>query len=77
MKCVICTDGQTQPGKTTVTLERGGATLVVKGVPARVCDNCGEAYVDEQVTRRLIETAAEALRAGVQVDVREFAAEVQ
>lgn len=74
MKCVICKNGETQPGKTTVTLERGGTTLVVKGVPARVCDNCGEAYVDEEVTRELTQAAAEALRAGVQVDVREFVA---
>jgi len=72
MKCVICKRGEARPGKTTVTLERGGATLVVKGVPARVCGNCGEAYVDQEITRRLFETAEKALRAGVQVDVREF-----
>jgi YgiT-type zinc finger domain-containing protein len=74
MKCVICKHGETRAGRTTVTLERGGATLVVKGVPARICDNCGEAYVDEEITRQLLGTAEEALRAGVQVDVREFAA---
>ncbi len=74
MKCVICKHGETQPGKTTVTIERGGATLVVKGVPARICDNCGEAYVDEEISRQLPDIAKEALRAGVQVDIREFAA---
>jgi len=74
MKCVICKNGETRPGKTTVTLERGGVTLATKGVPARICDNCGEAYVDEGITRRLLATAEEALRAGVQVDVREFVA---
>jgi YgiT-type zinc finger domain-containing protein len=74
MKCVICKNGETQPGKTTVTLELGGTTLVVKRVPARVCDNCGEAYVDEEVTRELTHAVTEALRAGFQVDVREFVA---
>lgn len=34
MKCVICKHGETQVGTTTVTLERGGLTLVVKAVPA-------------------------------------------
>jgi YgiT-type zinc finger domain-containing protein len=72
MKCVICKHGETRAGKTTVTLEPRGATLVVKSVPARVCDNCGEAYVDEDVARQLLETAELALRAGVHVDVREF-----
>lgn len=74
MKCVICKHGEIRPGRTTVTLEHGGATLVIKGVPARICDNCGEAYVDEEITRQLLGIAEEALRAGVQVDVREFAA---
>jgi YgiT-type zinc finger domain-containing protein len=74
MKCVVCKHGETRPGKTTVTLERGGVTLVVKSVPAQICDNCGEAYVDEEVSRQLIGTADQALQAGVQVDVREFAA---
>jgi YgiT-type zinc finger domain-containing protein len=73
MKCVICRHGETGPGETTVTLERGGATLVIKRVPARICDNCGEAYVDGQITHQLLGTAEDALRVGVQVDVREFA----
>jgi YgiT-type zinc finger domain-containing protein len=74
MKCVICRQGETQPGTTTVTLERGGMTLVIKGVPARVCDNCGEEYVDERVTERLLATADQAAQAGVQVDVRQYVA---
>ena len=72
MKCVICRHGETHPGKTTVTLERGGTTLVLKGVPAGICNNCGEAYVDEAIARQLLGSADEALKAGVQVDVREF-----
>jgi YgiT-type zinc finger domain-containing protein len=74
MKCVICKNGHTRPGKATVTLERNGTTLVVKGVPANVCANCGEEYVDEETTAKLIKTAEEAAESGVQVDVREYAA---
>jgi uncharacterized protein with ATP-grasp and redox domains len=44
----------------------------VKGVPAEVCDNCGEAYVDETTAHHLLKVAEEAVRVGVQVDVREF-----
>ena len=73
MKCVICRQGETRPGKVTVTLERDSLTLVVKSVPAQVCENCGEAYVEAEVTRRLLQTAREALRAGVEVEIREFA----
>ena len=72
MKCPICRTGDTQPGKATVTLEREGLTLVVRGVPARVCVNCGEEYVDEVDTERLMAAGEDALRAGVKVDVREY-----
>jgi YgiT-type zinc finger domain-containing protein len=57
MKCVICKHGEVTSGTATVTLERDKTTLVIKGVPARVCTNCGEEYVDEDTTRQLLETA--------------------
>lgn len=74
MKCVICKGGGTRSGRTAVTLEREGTTLVFKGVPAEVCANCGEAYVAEEVSRQILATAEAAARSGVQVDVREFVA---
>ena len=74
MKCVMCKHGETEPGTTTITLERGTLTLVTKGVPAQVCSNCGEAYVDEETTRRLLETAEAEARAGAQVEVRQYKA---
>ena len=74
MKCVVCKIGSTNLGNTTVTLERDSMTLVFKGVPAQVCSNCGEAYVDADTTRQILLKAEEAARSGVQVDVRQFAA---
>src|SRR6266550_3351807 len=58
MKCVICKKGETKAGTATVTLDKDGATLVFKGVPARVCTNCGEEYVDENITASLLRSAA-------------------
>lgn len=73
MKCVICRQDETIPGFTTVTLERDSLTLVIKQVPAQVCPNCGEAYVDEDVTARLLEDAETMADAGALVDVRHYA----
>ncbi len=72
MKCVICKQGETQPGHTTVTLERDRAVLVFRNVPAEVCANCGEAYISEKITAQLLEEAEEAVQARVQVGVREL-----
>lgn len=72
MKCVICKEGESSPGRTSLTLERGNAILVFKNVPAQICANCGESYMEEEVGARLLESADEAARAGVLVEVREY-----
>ena len=74
MKCIICKQGETRPGLATVTLEREGTMLIVKSVPAQVCQNCGEEYITESITAKLLQQAEEAVRAGVQVTVRTYAA---
>jgi YgiT-type zinc finger domain-containing protein len=74
MKCVICQQGETRAGKTSVTLERDGATLVFKGVPASVCANCGEEYVDGEITAKLLKSAEEAARSGIEVEIRQYTA---
>ncbi|WP_152050805.1 type II toxin-antitoxin system MqsA family antitoxin [Tautonia marina] len=74
MICAICKRAETEPGSTTVTLERDGSTLVIKDVPAAVCPNCGEAYIGEAESARLLEIAEALHQAGAQVDVRRFAA---
>jgi YgiT-type zinc finger domain-containing protein len=73
MKCIVCHNGETQPGTTTVTFHREGQTVVVNEVPAEVCENCGEAYVAEDVTVQVLEIAAHARKAHAQVLVRDFA----
>ena len=39
MTCVLCKNGVTRPGMVTVTLERGKTVVVVRDVPADVCEN--------------------------------------
>jgi YgiT-type zinc finger domain-containing protein len=73
MKCVVCNQAETLPGVTSVLLERGQLTLVVKNVPARVCPNCGEAYANEKVTARLLREAEQLFKMGAKVEIREYA----
>jgi YgiT-type zinc finger domain-containing protein len=74
MNCVICKHGILSEGHTTLTLERDGVVVVFKQVPAQVCDTCGEAYIDEAVSHRLLIAADETVRAGAEVEVRRYAA---
>ena len=56
----------------TVTIERDALTFVVKKVPARVCNNCGEEYVDEQIAAELFISAADIAKSGAELDVRNY-----
>ena len=51
MRCPICKQGETRPGKTTVTLHQAETVLMVRHVPAEVCQNCGEVYLSEEVAQ--------------------------
>ena len=73
MKCVICKQGETHPGETVVTLQRDDRTLVFKGVPAEICENCGEYYLSDEVAARLYAQAEESLRHGAEVEIGRYA----
>jgi YgiT-type zinc finger domain-containing protein len=74
MKCVICKQGETAIGRATVTLERGRTTVVIKDVPAEICDNCGEYYLSEEVTERVQKLAQQAVQQGAEIEVLRYAA---
>jgi YgiT-type zinc finger domain-containing protein len=68
----MCPAGTLQEGSTTVTMERDGAMIVFKEVPADVCNTCGEAYLDEEVSEHVYQQAEAAVEIGVEVDVRRY-----
>lgn len=74
MKCVLCKHGDTRPGEATVTLERGGTTVILKGVPAEVCENCGEYYLSEKISEQVLLRAEQAVKGGAEVEILRFAA---
>ncbi len=74
MKCVICKQGQTNDGLATVTLVRGPTTVVIKDVPADICDNCGEYYLSEDVSAKVQSLAEHAFQHGAEVEILRYAA---
>jgi YgiT-type zinc finger domain-containing protein len=74
MKCVLCKQGDTRAGETTVTLQRGNTIVVLKAVPAEICENCGEYYLSADVTERVMACADVAARNGVEIEVMNYAA---
>ncbi|AWP23370.1 hypothetical protein C4901_08515 [Acidiferrobacter sp. SPIII_3] len=74
MKCVLCNNGDTHPGHVHVTLSRADTVVVVKDVPADVCENCGEYYLSEAVTEKILAQASTAMERGAEIEVFRFAA---
>jgi YgiT-type zinc finger domain-containing protein len=74
MKCVLCKHGETHPGQATVTLQRGATTVILKGVPADVCQNCGEYYLSDEVAGQVLERAEAAVNSGAEVEILRYAA---
>jgi len=74
MKCTLCKLGETRPGHVTVTLQRGETTVIIKEVPAQVCENCDEYYLTKDVTERVLAMGEDAVKKNVEVEVLRFAA---
>jgi YgiT-type zinc finger domain-containing protein len=58
--CPIC-GGEKRAGTTTFTVDLGFGVVVVRQVPALVCSQCGESWIEDAVAARL-ERAVEQAR---------------
>ncbi len=74
MKCTICEIGNMKDGRVTVTLERDESIIIVKKVPALVCENCGEYVLNEAVAKKLMDRAEQAVSNNAEVEILQYAA---
>ncbi|MGD2111889.1 MAG: type II toxin-antitoxin system MqsA family antitoxin [Gammaproteobacteria bacterium] len=74
MKCTICKQGETKPGRATVVLERSQTTVVIKDVPAGISENCGEYSLTGEPAGKVMAMAEEVVQNNVEVEVLGFAA---
>lgn len=72
--CCICKHGDIVRGTITSTFERNGTTVVIKSVPAGVCNNCGEEYLEEVTTAKMLAMAEVIAAKGSEVEVVSYAA---
>ncbi|MDT5062724.1 MAG: hypothetical protein QOH63_3183 [Acidobacteriota bacterium] len=61
MKCLVCKHNRFKKGTTVLLIERGNAILLITDIPARVCENCGETYLDEETAQEAQDLANETL----------------
>lgn len=68
----MCKRGETKPGLTSILLTRDDFTLVMRDVPAEICEICGEDYIDGDVAKNLYHMAESMQNAGTVLDVRKY-----
>ena len=61
MKCLVCKHNRFKKGTTLLPIERGKAILLITDIPAHVCTNCGEPYLDEETAQDVQALANERL----------------
>ena len=74
MKCTFCKQGTTRPGNVTVTLNREATVVVIRNVPAEVCENCSEYFLSEDTTDYVLSKAEDAVKKGAEVEILRYAA---
>lgn len=69
MRCVVCKTGETEKGKTTVTLRRAGTVVIVEEVDAHICDTCGHYYLDSETAKIVMDKLKDAVGRGTKLEI--------
>jgi len=66
--CPLC-GGDKASGKTTLTVELGYGIVVIRDVPATVCQQCGADWIDDAIAGKIENIVEEARRKHSQMEV--------
>ncbi|MGI8668941.1 MAG: type II toxin-antitoxin system MqsA family antitoxin [Aridibacter sp.] len=50
MICLVCKHRKMEQGTTILPIERDDEILLITDIPAQICVNCGEAYLEENTS---------------------------
>ena len=67
-RCPLC-GGEKRMGTTTFVVDLKFGVVVVRDVPAFVCETCGDAWIDDSVAEKLDTVVADARRKKAIVEV--------
>lgn len=61
--------GHKEPGYTMFSVDLGDGLVVVRHVPATVCNQCGEEWIDNKIAQQLEDIVTEARQKKHQLEV--------
>jgi len=73
MLCVLC-KGEMKSGKVNFPIDEEDNFILIKGVPAEICGQCGEVFLKDDVAAAIEEIAKTAKATNVEFEILRFAA---
>lgn len=70
--CVMC-KGTLNPGVVNHIVDIGSQIIIVRNVPAMVCDQCGESFYADEHMRKLEELVQNAKLQGMEIAIMDYA----
>lgn len=70
-QCPLC-GGNKEKGLTTFTVDLGFGLLIVRGVPANICSQCGEKWIPSDVAERLEKIAEDVRKKKPELEIVSF-----
>jgi YgiT-type zinc finger domain-containing protein len=72
MICVVCREAHTISGFSSIIFERDEFRAIMHQVPAQVCPDCGESYLDETTTTDLLKRVEQIFEEGILDVVQDY-----
>ncbi len=70
-RCPLC-GGNKEKGLITFTVDLGFGLLIVRGVPANICSQCGEKWIPSDVAERLEKIAEDVRKKKPELEIVSF-----
>ncbi|MGQ9501527.1 MAG: type II toxin-antitoxin system MqsA family antitoxin [Anaerolineae bacterium] len=67
-RCYFC-GGRLAPGLATLPFVMGSSVVIIKGVPAEICNQCGEAITSSEVAAAIDAFLKQVQRSGFEISV--------
>lgn len=61
-------------GATALIFETNNRTIIIKDVPTDICDNCGESFISEKNSKKLLGMAHKEAKKGKEMEILHYTA---
>jgi len=69
MNCSICNNGTCKKGITEELFNKNGKLIILKDLPAMICENCGAKFFSEETSALILKNLKEAEHSKAELEI--------